>query len=271
VLITDDILEVIEIWNLQKPSLYASEICERLLRDSICTPPYVPSVRQVQSVINKKLGMTHKKLTSIPSDYLTPENLAKVDDYLNITSRLDKANLHFFDESSVVVTSGNHIFGSGYRGRPAIEVQRYASNANYTVNLMHSAFGVDHFNIIPGASNGQEMLNFFHDVLDMERDNGVRIIFPGDVVIMDNCGFHHGRITERLLRNMLKSRGAELLFQPPYSPHLNMCELCFREMKIRLRSNEQYAIQQTEMAINDAVNQISALHSLRYFRHCGYF
>ena len=80
--------------------------------------------------------------------------------------------------------------------------------------------------------NGQEMLNFFHDVLDMERDNGVRIIFPGDVVIMDNCGFHHGRITERLLRNMLKSRGAELLFQPPYSPHLNMCELCFREMKI---------------------------------------
>lgn len=105
----------------------------------------------------------------------------------------------------------------------------------------------------------------------MERDNGVRIILPGDTVIMDNCGFHHGRITERLLRNMLDSRGAQLLFQPPYSPHLNTCELCFREMKIELRRNEQYAIQQTEMAINDAVNHISPLHSQRYFRHCGYF
>ena len=103
---------------------------------------------------------------------------------------------------------------------------------------MHSAFGVDQFNIIPGASTGQEMLNFYHDVLDMERDNGVRMILLGDVVIMDNCGFHHGRTTERLLRNMLESGGAELLFQPPYSPHLNTCELCFREMKIRLRSNE---------------------------------
>jgi len=40
---------------------------------------------------------------------------------------------------------------------------------------MHSAFGVDHLNIIPGASTGQEMLKFNHDVLDMERDNGVRI------------------------------------------------------------------------------------------------
>jgi len=40
---------------------------------------------------------------------------------LNITSRLDKANSQFFDESSVVVTSGNRIFGSGYRGRQQLK------------------------------------------------------------------------------------------------------------------------------------------------------
>ena len=132
-------------------------------------------------------------------------------------------------------------------------------------------FGVDYFNTIPGPSNGQELLNFFHGVLDMQRDNGVRIILPGDAVIMDSCGFYHGRITERLLRNMLESRGAQLIFQPPYLPHLNPCELCFREMKINLRRNDQYSTHQTEMAINDSVNKISPLHSLRYFRHCGYF
>ena len=121
---------------------------------------------------------------------------------------------------------------------------------------MHSIciFGVDYLNTIPGPSNGQELLNFFHSVLDMQHGNGVRIILPGDAVIMDNCDFHHGRITERLLKNMLESRGAQLIFQPPNSPHLNPCELCFREM-----------------AINDSVNKISPLHSLRYFRHCGYF
>ena len=35
---------------------------------------------------------------------MTPENLAKVDDYLNITSRLKRETLHFFDEASVIVT-----------------------------------------------------------------------------------------------------------------------------------------------------------------------
>ena len=106
----------------------------------------------------------------------------------------------------------------------------------------------------------------------MQRDNGVRIMLPGDAVIIDNCGFHHhGRITERLLRNMLESRGAQLIFQPSYSTHLNPCELCFREMKIDLRRNDQYTTHQTEMAINDSVNKISPLHFLRYFRHCEYF
>ena len=131
ILITNDILEVIEIWKLRKPSVYASEIRERLLREGICTPANVPPIRQIQTVTNKELRMTYKKLTSIPSEYMTPENLAKVDDYLNITSRLIKIEtLHFFDEASVIVTSGNRMFGSGYRGQPAIEVQRYASNAN---------------------------------------------------------------------------------------------------------------------------------------------
>ena len=42
---------------------------------------------------------------------MTPERLAKVDDYLNITSRLKRETLHFFDKTSVIVTSGNCMFG----------------------------------------------------------------------------------------------------------------------------------------------------------------
>ena len=74
-------------------------------------PANVPSIRQIQTLTNKKLGMTYKKLTSVPSECMTPENLAKVDDYLNITSRLKRETLHFFDKTSVIVTSGNRMFG----------------------------------------------------------------------------------------------------------------------------------------------------------------
>ena len=64
-------------------------------RECICTPANVPSIRQIQTATNKKLGTTYKKITSILSEYMTPENLAKVDDYLNITSRLKRETAFF--------------------------------------------------------------------------------------------------------------------------------------------------------------------------------
>ena len=58
-----------------------------------------------QRVANKKLGITFKKLTSIPSEYVTPENLAEVDDYLNITSGLNNCR-----RRSDIVISGKRMF-----------------------------------------------------------------------------------------------------------------------------------------------------------------
>ena len=52
---------------------------------------------------------------------------------------------HFLDESSVIVKAGNRVYGNSYLGEPVIKFQRYASNANYTLNLLHSIHGVDYF------------------------------------------------------------------------------------------------------------------------------
>ena len=43
----------------------------------------------------------------------------------------------------------------------AIEIKRYASNCNYTVNLLQSVFGISNFGVLEGASNGLEMVPFF--------------------------------------------------------------------------------------------------------------
>ena len=47
--------------------------------------------------------------------------------------------------------------GSCYLGEPVIEFQRYASNANYTLNLLHSIHGVDYF------------LNFKFNLIDYSK------------------------------------------------------------------------------------------------------
>ena len=148
--------------------------------------------------------------------------------------------------------------------------QRYASNANYTVNLLQSALGVDHYNILQGPSNGNELLLFFDDVLTLQKLDGSVVLERGDTVVMDNCGFHHGHFTEGLLTDMFDEFGVRLLFQPPYSPHLNTCEFCFNELKCFLRRFPVLAFQETRITIAEGISSITSENCMSFFKHCGY-
>ena len=47
------------------------------------------------------------------------------------------------------------MYGNSYIGEPVIEIQHYTSNANYTLNLLHSVNGVaDYSDVLRGPSNG---------------------------------------------------------------------------------------------------------------------
>ncbi len=50
--------------------------------------------------------------------------------------------------------------------------QRYASNANFTINLLNGPMGVDYFNVIDGPSNGRELIRFFLDAVQEIDMNG---------------------------------------------------------------------------------------------------
>ena len=70
---------------------------------------------------------------------------------------MDVHSIHFFDESSVIKSTGKRKYGSNEVGK---RVQPYASNVTFTINLLHSTHEIDSFNIIEGPSNGQELLHF---------------------------------------------------------------------------------------------------------------
>ena len=135
---------------------------------------------------------------------------------------------------------------------------------------MHSLHGVDFYNVIPNASNGQELIAFFVDAIDHERACGTQILLEGDTVVMDNCGFHHGRLTEPLLRELLSDKGIQLIYQPPYSPEFNTCELCFNQIRKWLQSHSRYTEEETVLACIDAINSITMANSVDYFKRCGY-
>lgn len=268
--ITNDGLEYIEVQKLMKPSVYGKEIQDRLLLDGVVHPNDLPSVSQINKVIHNKLVMTHKKIASIPLESTTPQVEQRTIDFLAQIGNIYPEKLHFFDESSVVKTTGNRMYGMSRKGEPAIEIQRYASNATYTINLLHSLRGVDYFNLLDGPSNGLEMLIFFEDALELDRPDGSAMLERGEYVVMDNCGFHHGRRIEPALRNMLQDCGINLIFQPPYSPHYNTCEYCFHQIKEYLRKNQTAANNDTKIAIADGIMSISNVNSYNYFKNCSY-
>ena len=208
---------------------------KKLEENKVCLPEKVPSRASISQVLNDDLGYTRKKLTVVARESLTPTASEKLNQYLAICAGIDPKTLHFFDECSVVRISENRTYGHSARGKKAIELQKYASNATLTVNLLVSIDGISHVDILAGPANGLELLNFFGDAIEQVDYFGNRMIKQGDTIVMDNCGFHHANHVEPFLRNMLARCGARLVYQPPYHPQFNVCELWFHSLKCWLR------------------------------------
>ena len=99
----------------------------------------------------------------VPLEAKNAINVEHTNFFLDQMSDLPLKTNHFFDESSVVKTTMNRRYGNAPLGEPAYEIQRYASNANFTINLLHSMQGIDYVNVIDGAPNGFELLFFFEE------------------------------------------------------------------------------------------------------------
>jgi len=89
---------------------------------------------------------------------------------------------------------------------------------------------------------------------------------PGDVVILDNLSSHKSQRAESLIR----SRGAWLLFLPPYSPDLNPIEMAFSKLKARLRATAARTIDDLWKAIGSICSLFSPDECSNYFTAAGY-
>ena len=158
-------VEYIEFQKVSKPSTTAVELQAGLLQDRICRVENLPAKSTIGDIVRNDLGYTYKKLHVVPEESLTVVNQIRTLNYIMQMSELEPTKVHFFDECSVKTTTGNRTYGHSLKGKPAIEVKRYASHCNYTVNLLQSVLGITNFGVIEGPSNGLEMLEFFNETL----------------------------------------------------------------------------------------------------------
>ena len=119
--------------------------------------------------------------------------------------------------------------------------------------------GIDAAMAIESATDGEVFTAYVEQVLCMQ-------LRPGDVVVMDNLSAH--KVAG--IRALIESRGAQLLYLPPYSPDLNPIEKAWSKFKKFLRDAKARTQEALDQAVTDALKTITADNAAAWFRHCGY-
>jgi transposase len=178
--------------------------------------------------------------------------------YRRATRSLDLGRFKFVDEAGVNLAL-TRLFGrapKGQRVRDSVP-QNYGSNVTMLGAL--SVAGVEALMTVNGATDGDIFLVFVREVLSPT-------LSEGDVVIWDNLGAHRSVA----VRAAVESRGARLIFLPPYSPDMNPIERCWSKIKAFLRAAKARTREALEAAIKQALATVTESDARAWFEHCGY-
>jgi transposase len=94
----------------------------------------------------------------------------------------------------------------------------------------------------------------------------VPTLHKGQIVVMDNLSAHK----PARIRELIESRGCELLYLPSYSPDYNPIEEAFAKIKNLLRKAAARSKEALVEAIAVALSAITAEDVRGFFEHAGY-
>ena len=267
-------LELIETLKAEKGSISLKEIYQIL--EQVGDVGGDISISSISRAIKSRLlsgkTYTRKKITQIARERFTYENMLYTQLFIDYLSSTDIEKIRFFDEAGVKVPDvGTRLYGHSPIGERCVEVVRKKENPNTTLNLLVSLNGVEYYNLIDGASNTAQFLNFFEEAAGNANMITLRpALEVGNIVVMDNLSVHHfdgGEFLEDFLANM----GIELLYTPVYSPDLNPVEMCFNKVKTSLNQDYNDLVHfNVKLATSYAVQTITGNDMRGFYNHTSY-
>lgn len=148
------------------------------------------------------------------------------------------------------------------RGLPGERISVFAPYGRKTNMTMISAISIKQVEAAlygEWAANGEIFLHFIENCL-------CPVIKKRHVVVMDNVPFH----LNDNIRRAIESKGARLIFLPPYSPELNPIEQMWSKLKNYLRKVSAREPKEFKRAIKIAYQNIQTSDLGSWFKHCGY-
>lgn len=94
----------------------------------------------------------------------------------------------------------------------------------------------------------------------------VKVLKPGDIVVMDNLSSH--KVAG--VREAIEGVGATLVYLPPYSPDLNPIEQVFSKIKHEIRKREPRTKPACDAMCGECLDWFNETECRNYLRHAGY-
>ena len=171
---------------------------------------------------------------------------------------IDARQLVFVDEMGAN-TSLSPLYGWSRRGERAHLKAPRNWGTNLTLLASITREGMGPCLVVEGATTREVFETYLEHVM-------VASLRPGQVVVMDNLSSHKGgRVKE-----LIESRGCELLYLPPYSPDLNPIEQAFSKVKGLLRRAEARTHEILIEVMGQALSAVTTPDTRGVFDHCGY-
>jgi transposase len=237
----------------KQPDLTQEELAAKYVESTART-----ASRSAISRALKRMDYTRKKKSIVASERSTPEVMDLRGKYQEWQLTVDARRLFCIDESgSTISMTPTH--GWSPRGCP---VEMSVPRNRGTVLTMIGALTLDGMTAmmtIEGATSSDVFVAYTQEVLAPELQEG-------DIVVMDNLAAHK----DPRVREIIETKGAKLVFQPPYSPDLNPIEPAWEKLKWFLRLAEARTLEGLNNAIALGMQMIKPSDAAAWFRMCGF-
>ena len=175
-----------------------------------------------------------------------------------VAAEVDPERLVFVDEMGVH-TSIAPVYGYSPKGeRVHLYVPRNRGR-NTTLLASITLSGMGETMAVEGSTDREAFEAYLENALALTLE-------AGQVVIMDNLSAHK----PARVRELIESRGCELVYLPAYSPDFNPIEEAFAKIKGILRRAGARTKDALVDVLGEALSAISVKDARGYFEHAGY-
>jgi transposase len=204
------------------------------------------------------MEFTRKRLTLVPQERNSLRTIDARQNYCRYVNTIPEENLVFLDETGFNFHTKRH-YGYSLKNTKCFLTAPANRGRNISLMAAINKHGVITHEIQEGAYNGNLFIQFIHDKLKTHFER-----HPNDILIMDNCAFHHRGDVIALLISLRIS----YQFLPAYSPQLNPIEEYFSHLKARYCSLRPAPITQVELKTR--ISEIISINTIEFdgwYRH----